>query len=74
MGRCLWQSPQEALPLRPPHPLALSSMLLSLAQQGSTTHTVDTDQRRVPLHSTMSLANTSYFTLPSDPGIIVPGM
>ena len=48
-----------------PHPLA---------QQGSTTHTVNTDQRRIPLNSTSSSGTTYYFTLPGDPGIIMPGL
>ena len=35
---------------------------------------MNTDQRRIPLNSTMSINTTYYFALPADPGVIVPGM
>ncbi|HEU5473253.1 MAG TPA: discoidin domain-containing protein [Actinophytocola sp.] len=45
----------------------------SLVRAGSTTHTVDTDQRRVPLVPS-AVAGTSYtIPLPADPGVLVPG-
>ena len=44
------------------------------AQIGSTTHTVNTDQRRIPLTPTSSFGNTYMFALPGDPGILLPGM
>jgi len=46
----------------------------SLIRFGSATHTVDTDQRRVPL-TPISTAGTTYtFKLPTDAGILLPGM
>ena len=46
----------------------------SCAQQGSTTHCVNTDQRRIPL-TPMTVGPNSYLlALPTDPGIILPGM
>ncbi|KAF4550721.1 Hypothetical protein D9617_16g015100 [Elsinoe fawcettii] len=45
----------------------------SLVRIGSSTHTVNTDQRRVPLTAT-SGGNGSYsMTLPTDPGVVLPG-
>ncbi|KAI8635328.1 hypothetical protein F5Y19DRAFT_482569 [Xylariaceae sp. FL1651] len=44
----------------------------SLVRYGSTTHTVNTDQRRVPLTTTAS-GLTYTATLPTDPGVLVPG-
>ena len=43
-------------------------------QQGSTTHCVDTDQRRIPLPPAVVGANSYSLALPADPGIIIPGM
>lgn len=44
----------------------------SLIRLGSSTHTVDTDQRRIPL--TPSGSGTTYtITVPSDPGVALPG-
>ncbi|KAH8633358.1 Galactose oxidase [Alternaria alternata] len=44
----------------------------SLVRFGTATHTVNTDQRRIPLTSTGS--GTSYtVTVPSDPGVALPG-
>ena len=44
----------------------------SLIRYGSTTHTVNTDQRRIPLTPTAS-GLTYTVTVPSDPGIAIPG-
>jgi galactose oxidase len=44
----------------------------SLVRYGSTTHTVNTDQRRVPLTTTGS-GPTYSAVLPSDPGVLLPG-
>ncbi|KAI9769560.1 MAG: hypothetical protein M1840_004038 [Geoglossum simile] len=50
---------------------AVSSM--SLVRYGSATHTVNTDQRRIPL-SLVSLGRNSYrITIPNDYGISLPG-
>ncbi|KAL5414523.1 hypothetical protein PMIN04_008983 [Paraphaeosphaeria minitans] len=44
----------------------------ALLRSGSATHTVDTDQRRIPL--TPSGSGTTYtVTIPSDPGVALPG-
>jgi galactose oxidase len=44
----------------------------SLVRFGSATHTVDTDQRRIPL--TSSGSGTSFtVTVPADPGVALPG-
>ncbi|KAK7748507.1 hypothetical protein SLS62_008547 [Diatrype stigma] len=58
----------------------------SLVRHGSSTHTVNTDQRRVPLAATAAVVTgdgddedsddgpTSYeMTLPDDPGVVLPG-
>ncbi|THC92379.1 hypothetical protein EYZ11_008147 [Aspergillus tanneri] len=45
----------------------------SLIRLGSTTHTVNTDQRRIPL-SLKRITDTTYsFTIPNEPGIAIPG-
>ncbi|RYC54823.1 hypothetical protein CHU98_g11383 [Xylaria longipes] len=45
----------------------------SLVRYGSATHTINTDQRRVPL-SVDSVAGLAYnVTLPTDSGVLVPG-
>jgi hypothetical protein len=45
----------------------------ALLRLSATTHSIDNDQRRVPLRFTQS-AKTSYtLSVPSDPGIVVPG-
>jgi galactose oxidase len=46
----------------------------SVIRYGSATHTVDTDQRRIPLTPTATNGNTYTFKLPSDAGIALPGM
>lgn len=45
----------------------------SLIRHGSSTHTVNTDQRRVPLTTTNAGTLTYSITLPSDPGVLLPG-
>lgn len=51
-----------------------SVVSLSLVRMGSVTHTVNTDQRRVPLTSKKSTDGLiHYVTLPSDAGVLLPG-
>ena len=45
----------------------------SLIRYGSTTHTVNTDQRRISLELSSSGSNTYTFTIPDTPGVAVPG-
>ena len=45
----------------------------SLVRMGSATHTVDTDQRRIPLTINGTTGNTSTVALPADRGVLVPG-
>ena len=45
----------------------------SLIRYASTTHTVNTDQRRIPLTPTSVAGNTYGLRLPSDPGVAIPG-
>ncbi|KAF1925876.1 carbohydrate-binding module family 32 [Didymella exigua CBS 183.55] len=45
----------------------------SLVRYGSTTHTVNTDQRRIPLDAVSGTGNTYTVTIPRDPGIALPG-
>ena len=54
------------------HPTICPS--LPPAQIGSTTHTVNTDQRRIPLTPSAAFGTTYMFALPGDPGILLPGM
>ena len=44
----------------------------AMLRLGATTHTVNTDQRRVPLNAT---ANGTVYTMtvPNDPGVLIPG-
>ena len=44
----------------------------SVVRLGSTTHAVDTDQRRIALPSTAA-ADSYSVTIPADPGVAVPG-
>jgi galactose oxidase len=39
----------------------------------STTHTVNNDQRRVPLQIQSTSGNTYTLAIPSNPGIVLPG-
>jgi len=45
----------------------------SLIRFGSTTHTVNTDQRRIPLTPSGTAGNTYTLTVPGDPGVALPG-
>ncbi|KAJ5726994.1 hypothetical protein N7493_006021 [Penicillium malachiteum] len=47
----------------------------SLIRLGTATHTVNTDQRRIPLRVTPTswIKNAYQVTLPSEPGILIPG-
>jgi galactose oxidase len=44
-----------------------------LVRYGEATHTIDNDQRRIPLSIVSSSANTYRLTIPADPGITLPG-
>ena len=45
----------------------------SLVRVGSTTHTVNNDQRRIPLQFTTTGTNAYSLKIPSNPGVVVPG-
>ena len=45
----------------------------SLIRLSTTTHTVNTDQRRIPLTPSGTAGTTYTFTLPGDPGVALPG-
>jgi hypothetical protein len=45
----------------------------SLMRMSTVTHTVNTDQRRIPLTATAISGNTASLKLPADPGMLVPG-
>jgi galactose oxidase len=45
----------------------------SLVRYGAATHSVDNDQRRIPLQIVSSSGNTYQLAIPSDPGIALPG-
>ena len=45
----------------------------SLVRMGSSTHSVDTDQRRIPLAATASGSNAYELALPTDHGVLIPG-
>lgn len=45
----------------------------SLVRVGSTTHTVNNDQRRIPLQFTTTGSNAYSLALPSNPGVLLPG-
>ena len=45
----------------------------SLMRMSTVTHTVNTDQRRIPLTATAVSGNTASLTLPADSGVLVPG-
>jgi len=51
--------------------VAVSSF--AIIRYGSTTHTVDTDQRRIPLTPVTTIDTTYTFVIPSDPGVALPG-
>ncbi len=45
----------------------------SLMRMGSATHSVNNDQRRVPVQFTDGGANSYSLSIPADPGIVLPG-
>lgn len=45
----------------------------SMIRMSSTTHTVNTDQRRIALTPTTTAGTTYTFTIPADPGVALPG-
>ena len=45
----------------------------SLMRMGTVTHTVNTDQRRIPVTATAVSGNTATLDLPADRGVMVPG-
>ncbi|HEX9227353.1 MAG TPA: discoidin domain-containing protein [Arthrobacter sp.] len=45
----------------------------SLMRMGTVTHTVNTDQRRIPVTATAVSGNTATLKLPADRGVLVPG-
>ncbi|KUM41111.1 discoidin domain-containing protein [Arthrobacter sp. EPSL27] len=45
----------------------------SLMRMSTVTHSVNTDQRRIPLSATSVSGNTSTLILPADRGVLVPG-
>ena len=45
----------------------------SLVRLGEATHSVDNDQRRVPLHIKTSNGTTARLIIPTDPGVVLPG-
>jgi YVTN family beta-propeller protein len=45
----------------------------SLVRLSSTTHTVNNDQRRIPVAFTAQAGNSHELTLPSNPGVLLPG-
>ncbi len=45
----------------------------SMVRYGVTTHTMDNDQRRIPLSIVSSSGDTYQLAIPSDPGIALPG-
>ncbi|KAG8630235.1 hypothetical protein KVT40_001854 [Elsinoe batatas] len=49
-----------------------ANAVFSLVRVGSSTHTVNTDQRRVPLTAT-GTNGTYTMRLPTDPGVVLPG-
>lgn len=52
---------------------AQSVASFSLVRYGSATHTINTDQRRVPLSPLSILGFAHVVMLPSDSGVLVPG-
>jgi galactose oxidase len=45
----------------------------SLMRMSTVTHSVNTDQRRIPLTAASVSGNTATLKLPADPGVLVPG-
>ena len=52
---------------------ARTPITFSMVRMGSSTHTINTDQRRVPLTATANGNNRYTMQLPSDPGVLLPG-
>jgi galactose oxidase len=50
------------------------SLKYTLIRMGSVTHSVNTDQRRIPLTNVSAKDSRAIITLPSDSGILLPGM
>ncbi len=50
------------------------SLIICCAQQGSTTHCINTDQRRIALTPASTQGTTYTLALPADPGVTVPGL
>lgn len=50
-----------------------ANITFSLIRLGSATHSVNSDQRRVPLKKGAASGNSWAFTLPSDYGVMPPG-
>ncbi|KAN0083641.1 copper radical oxidase [Elaphomyces granulatus] len=51
----------------------IAAPTFSLIRIGSVTHSLDTDQRRVPLHPEIVLRGVYILSLPNDPGVLMPG-
>ena len=51
----------------------VASSAFSMIRMTSTTHTVNTDQRRIALTPTKTAGTTYTFTVPGDPGVAIPG-
>ena len=51
----------------------VAASAMSLIRYGTATHTVDTDQRRIPLTLTSLGGNSYKFTIPNNYGIALPG-
>ena len=45
----------------------------SLVRTSSVTHSINTDQRRIPLKPTAVNGTTASLAIPSDPGVVIPG-
>jgi galactose oxidase len=50
-----------------------TNLIFALVRMGATTHTVNNDQRRVPLTINSSSSSSYQLSIPSDAGIVVPG-
>ena len=48
-------------------------LTFALLRMSAVTHTVDNDQRRIPLTIQAQSGNTFLLPIPSDPGVVVPG-
>ncbi|KAL8834088.1 MAG: hypothetical protein Q9170_003924 [Blastenia crenularia] len=69
-------SPDRIVPLGSAITVTTDSavMVFSMVRFGSATHSVNTDQRRVPLMSSTVVGTNVYQVLvPSEPGVVIPG-